>query len=302
MMVAQDGGLMSMKSPPPVPEDRLEGDAGLDHGAASAAQDQQTAVLSARIEALQEQNQRLAHEVLRLRRDRDYYRHLRESQPIPEQAERMRSVHLRNALTAEVHHRIRNNLQVVIGLLQRESVRRPDAADAIRSVISQVKTVALAHGLHGRADHHLISLQELLTAIVANVTMLTGCVVEASLEPDDTQPLLVREGEAVALALILNELLINAVKHLSAPAVPCPPKVSLARGGDGALVTIVNQGRLPVGFDFLTGRGSGSGLGLVHALFSTPGTEVRFSQIEDTVEVRLIVAPPVLIVEHVGGM
>lgn len=288
---------MSMKSPPSVPEDRLEGDAGLDHGAASAAQDHPHALLSARVEALHEQNQRLAHEVLRLQMDRDYYRKLCQSQPVPEQAERMRSTHLRNALTSEVHHRIRNNLQVVIGLLQRESVRRPDAANAIQSVISQVKAVALAHGLHGRPDHHQTSLHELLTAIVANVSTLTGCTVAASLEPDGTQPAQVREGEAVALALILNELLINAVKHLGASAVRRPPTVNLARHVDGALVTILNQGRLPDGFDFATGRWCGSGLGLVHALLSTPGAEVGFTQLEDSVEVSLVLRSPVLIMD-----
>lgn len=295
-MAVPDGGmLMSMKSPPPLPEDRLEGDAGLDHGAAFTAKAQQHAVLSARLEALTEQNQRLGHEVLRLRMDRDLYRSLYESVPVPEQAERMRSTHLRNALTSEVHHRIRNNLQVVIGLLQRESVRRPDAANAIQSVISQLKAVALAHGLHGQADHHLISLHELLSAIVTHVSTLTGSAIDVSLGPSDAQPVQAREGEAVALALILNELLINAVKHADARVGRRCPTVALARCGVGALVTIVNQGRLPEGFDFVTGRWIGSGLGLVHALLSTPGTEVRFSQVEDVVEVSLILAPPVLI-------
>jgi len=53
----------------------------------------------------------------------------------------------REMLVREVHHRIKNNLQGVAGLLQQIAARKPEVAPAISEVVGQVQ--AIAHGLRG---------------------------------------------------------------------------------------------------------------------------------------------------------
>ena len=53
----------------------------------------------------------------------------------------------RDMLVKEVHHRIKNNLQGVAGLLQQSASRHPEAAGVIAEAVSQVHAIAQVHGL-----------------------------------------------------------------------------------------------------------------------------------------------------------
>jgi nitrogen-specific signal transduction histidine kinase len=53
----------------------------------------------------------------------------------------------REMLVKEVHHRIKNNLQGVAGLLQQNAQRHPEAASAIAEAVGQVHAIAQVHGL-----------------------------------------------------------------------------------------------------------------------------------------------------------
>ena len=53
----------------------------------------------------------------------------------------------RDMLVREVHHRIKNNLQGVAGLLQQIAQRKPEVAGAISEVVSQVQAIAQVYGL-----------------------------------------------------------------------------------------------------------------------------------------------------------
>jgi PAS domain S-box-containing protein len=201
---------------------------------------------------------------------------------------------LRDALVREVHHRIKNNLQTVISLLRRESKRHPGAAAVIDAAISQVQTIAVIHGLYGRAVRHSVRLCELVPAVVTNVNELTGVEVETDGPQPSEAGLLIRESETVAVALILNELITNAAKHAQPESGPHILHVALAREGSRGRVRITNPGRLPPGFDFDLSRGLGTGLGLVRALKPATGMEICFSQSGATVQVDVVVEPPVV--------
>jgi len=211
-----------------------------------------------------------------------------------EQAYIGRLVAQKDALIREVHHRIKNNLQTVVGLLRREAGKHPEAKESIEAAIAQVQSVAVVHGLHGRVTQHTIMLCELLPAIVANVADLTGTAIIRSGVPAGCGQLIVKDNETVAVALILNELVTNAVKHAGAGAGGAPPEVTLQREGPSGRIRIANSGGLPPGFDFSRGAGLGTGLSLVKALRPVPGMEISFRQSDDRVEVELVIGEPVL--------
>lgn len=204
-------------------------------------------------------------------------------------------VRLRDALVREVHHRIKNNLQTVVGLLRREAGKRPEAAAVIDAAIAQVQAVAIVHGLYGLAVRHSVPLSELLTTLVGSVRDLTGARIDESegVRPGEGR-LLIRESETVAVALILNELITNAAKH-AAPGGDVPVlRVGLVCDGPRAHVRISNRGRLPATFDFDSRCCLGTGLGLVRVLLPVPGMSLHFRQAGDEVEVEAIIEPPVV--------
>jgi len=204
----------------------------------------------------------------------------------------------KDLLIREVHHRIKNNLQIVVGLLRRLADKQPEAAQAIEAAIAQVQSVAIVHGLHGRLAQPSIMLCELLPAIVDGVTQLTGAPVSLEAPREGCGELVIEDSETVAVALILNELISNAVKHDAAACAGLAelerPSVSMRRQGRVAEVRIVNAGALPEGFDFQRGAGMGTGLGLVRALRPQPGMRIAFSQAGARVEVEVRIGEPVL--------
>ncbi len=203
------------------------------------------------------------------------------------------AVNQRDALVREVHHRIKNHLQGVVGLLRRHAGNTPPYGHVLDAAIAQVQSMAIVHGLQGQGALGSIALNDMVPAIAVHVSSLTGVPVEVEAPPAGEAPLRVAEGEAVGVALILNELMLNAAKHGAQAAGAGWMRVWMQAERGVATVRIVNPGTLPPGFDFPR-RGMGTGLGLMRALAPTKGFRVAFQQDNDTVSVVVTLEPPVL--------
>jgi PAS domain S-box-containing protein len=200
----------------------------------------------------------------------------------------------RDTLVREVHHRIKNNLQGVTGILRGLVQRQPAVASALEDVISQIGSISLVHGIYGRTADAQVSLSEL----VSDVTLAAAAFwnKDISIDVDHLcQRCIIDENEAVPLALVLNELLANACKHGDPPG---PRSVTIEYAGDDAQawVRIRNAGVLPDGFDFETGRGLGTGLALVDALLPKRDARLEFIQKQGAVDVLLSLANPLFAV------
>ena len=118
----------------------------------------------------------------------------------------------REMLVKEVHHRIKNNLQGVAGLLQQNAARHPEVASVLNESVGQVQAIAQVYGLQVGSSGPLHALG-VVEAIVLSVQRTFGCTVQVQAEGDDLARLLLPEAESIPIALTLNELLTNAVKH-----------------------------------------------------------------------------------------
>jgi PAS domain S-box-containing protein len=203
------------------------------------------------------------------------------------------AVRQRDALVREVHHRIKNHLQGVVGLLRRHVASTPALGHVLDAAVAQVQSMAIVHGLQGQGALGSIAVHEMVPAIALHVASLTGVQVDVAGQQPSAGALRVTEGEAVGVALILNELMLNAAKHGSQQAGAGWVRVSMQARRGMATVRIVNPGRLPDNFDFPR-RGLGTGLGLARALAPAKGFGVTFEQMGDTVSVEVTLEPPVL--------
>ena len=200
----------------------------------------------------------------------------------------------RDTLVREVHHRIKNNLQGVVGLLRQHTSNNPELGAPLESAISQVNSMAVVHGLYGRGNSERIVLCEMVREICHSTGGLTGRVIEPHLTVAVKNPIRVSGDEAVPLALILNELIFNAVKHQTVDEKPI--RVIVRDEKDCAWVRIITPGtRLPPDFDFLTGDGLGTGLKLVKSLLPSSGSQLQIDNEAAGVVAELQLSSPVLV-------
>ena len=125
-----------------------------------------------------------AHARRRHRRDRDR-RRVRRHRP---QAGRERApvAHVaaaRHALFREVHHRVKNNLQGVVGLLRQLANMHGTLAPLLDKAISQLQAMAVVHGLHGRELRDGVILDGLVAEITKSVERTTGVPIWYNDEP-----------------------------------------------------------------------------------------------------------------------
>jgi PAS domain S-box-containing protein len=197
----------------------------------------------------------------------------------------------RNLLVREVHHRIKNNLQGITGLLRQLSQNNPALASEVEKTMSQVHSISLVHGLQGRDISAAIHLGDLIAAIARDIGGLWQTTVSLSNLPE-LQQRTVAENEGVPIALVLNELVLNAVKHGGKAAggvsitLQCVPKQ------DAVQVKISNPGLLAA--DRSHNGKSHSGLQLVAALMPQVGATLTLRQEGEQVVAMLELAPPII--------
>jgi len=200
----------------------------------------------------------------------------------------------RDALVREVHHRIKNSLQGVVGLLGQKIRKHPALASEIEEMMGQLQSVALVYGLQETRPDGLLSIIRVLDAIISSAEDLIGGRVDRVIERRSRRPACLAGSDAVSIAFALNELIFNALKHQRAAAGRKRATVSVRETADAVEIRIRNRGRLPKGFDFPRGRAIGNGLGLVSTLLSAPGCAIAFTESRNGVEVALELRPPLL--------
>lgn len=116
----------------------------------------------------------------------------------------------------EVHHRIKNNLQVISSMISMQARTMTDQPSrrALEQCRNRVQTLAVVHDkLHAAGVHARVPFAEYAEGLVRDVFEGAGADlrgISLELELDDT-PL--SADQAVPCALILNELIVNAINH-----------------------------------------------------------------------------------------
>jgi PAS domain S-box-containing protein len=209
-------------------------------------------------------------------------------------AERQRfeeAVKQRDILVREVHHRIKNNLQGVAGLLQHQATAKPELATLLNEIAGQIQAIAQVHGLQIRATGTLPVLG-VAQGIFQNLANMFGVQVKFEPPPPALWRWGLPENEAVPLALVINELGTNAIKYRGGRDQAI--EIRLLPKAEGVELRIENPGQLKPGFDLTAIASSVSGLGLVKALLPRRGARLAIEQAGATVLTRLDLMPPAI--------
>jgi len=183
----------------------------------------------------------------------------------------------KEALIKEVHHRVKNNLQVISSLLDLEAmhVDEPGFTEAVRESQGRIRTMAMVHEqLYRRDSMSAVDLGGYLRELVGRVAgEFADRRVELSVEAD-VIPLDL--DAAIPCGLAVNELVTNAFKYSHAGAQHPALRIQ-ARSGNGACSIFVedNGPGLPAGALERSVSGASLGLGLVSGLASQLQGELR---------------------------
>lgn len=191
----------------------------------------------------------------------------------------------RETLLREMHHRIRNNLHQVQALARAHMRSGAIDAKALEDriwAIAEVHELLYASGTVARLD-----LADLARAICANPAIVPperGIHVDCAVE---TIEIGIEQG--TPLALILVEIMTNAVKHAFPEGRNGTIRVRLRREGGAAVLEIAEDG---IGLPPASERGRHSGLRLIDGLVRQIGGEIAVTALGGTAYTIRVPLPP----------
>jgi len=200
----------------------------------------------------------------------------------------------KEALLKEVHHRVKNNLQMVHSLLRLETGRnpQPEVKQVLRAMQARIVSMALLHetlyrsGSFAAVDlgHYL---QELTTQAFQALAAESGAV-KLQLDLASAQ---VATDQAVACGLLVNELVSNCLKHAFPGGRAGTLRVALQPVADSASLRLsVSDDGVGLPAEFEARGGQSLGLQLAEDLAQQLGGSLNFSA-ERGCSVELIFAP-----------
>lgn len=150
-------------------------------------------------------------------------------------------VQKKELLLKEVNHRVKNSLQIVSSILQLQvpHVEGTQAAEAMRSAANRVLAIATVHERLYRGEHVTsVQLDAFLPDLCQEIGRAYGCPEGIETSVDSIE---VPTDMAVPLALIVNELVTNVIKHVGPPC-----DVALrANSGQTLKLSISDRGQGP---------------------------------------------------------
>lgn len=171
------------------------------------------------------------------------------------------AVDQRSGLLREIHHRVKNNLQVIVSLLNLQSgrIKDPAAAEALMDARRRINALALVHrSLYETDDLRFIEVNPFLKDLIGNLGNVLGgeespirleveCV-DLALSPDQAAP----------MALFVTEAVTNAFKHAFSGRPTGRILVRFTCGEDGQYeIAVIDDG---TGIDSEVSNGTGTSL------------------------------------------
>lgn len=214
------------------------------------------------------------------------------------QAEKMRLLGVerqRDTLVREVHHRVKNSLQGMIGLLDLQANEHPELAPLIEDINSRIMSLAIVFGLLGKREQNHVQLCEVTSEICKFASQMANVIIDPTVEVKQTQSVLLDKDLAVPIALIVNELITNALKHGEIEDGRHKISVSIDIEGHSAILKVRNKcTTTPPALNLEFDRGLGTGLILVRSMLPSKGAKLTFTFDNDTMTAKLLLTIPVV--------
>ncbi len=130
--------------------------------------------------------------------------------------EKERQILVKNSVIKEIHHRVKNNLNTIAGILRMQARRaeKEETREALHRAVDRILGISQIHDILARQSGENVEWRQLLGRLVklSLDSLTTGSAVKVVFE-NDGEPLIVGSESAVNLAIAVNELIHNALDH-----------------------------------------------------------------------------------------
>ena len=166
----------------------------------------------------------------------------------------------------EIHHRVKNNLQIVASLLnlQASRIRSPAAKAEFQSARDRVRALATVHRhLYAHGEVHAINMRAFLLELCSQLFQAMGEAEGERLTLDVEAPELeMSSDQAVPLSLIVTEAVTNAVKYAYPDGRQGAISIRLSRDGELVELEIKDDGIGILAGQAETAAGTRDGIGI----------------------------------------
>jgi two-component sensor histidine kinase len=210
-------------------------------------------------------------------------------QSLAEHADRHRAaVAQQELLMKEIHHRVKNNLQIVASLLnlQASRIRLPEARAEFASARDRVRALATLHRhLYLQGEVHTINMPLFLTELCDQLFQAMGETAGKRIKLDiAASPLQMSSDQAVPLSLIVTEAVSNALKYAFPGGRAGHVSVRLSSDGQTADLVVEDNGiGIPAGrADTESGPRDGIGITLIRGFARQLGATLTVDETNGT--------------------
>lgn len=174
----------------------------------------------------------------------------------------------KNILLGEIHHRVKNNLQIVHSLLDLQSTRIDDESvlEMLRDSQNRIRSMALIHQtLYQSNDFARVNFSNVLEVLVPSLMESYGIDSGAILFSINANEVLLPLNLAIPCGLVVNELVTNALKHAFPQKRAGNITIELLKQDENILLAVSDNG-IGVPQDFDMNKRTTLGLQLVSLL------------------------------------
>jgi two-component sensor histidine kinase len=196
----------------------------------------------------------------------------------------------KDTLLKEVNHRTKNNLQLIVNLIQLQLRQVSDAAAraALVDTSRRIMSIAAVHEKLYQGDQvEAVDAASYLREVIEGIKATSAQEIAFAVQLD---PVLLPLDKAIPLALIVNELATNSLKYAYPGQAGGSVTVRLQRRGAEVVLTVADAGMgLPQGFDQRKQRSLG--MRIISSLSQQLGAQVLFSNLRPGAECRVSFVP-----------
>ncbi|MBB5723987.1 hypothetical protein FHS72_003635 [Loktanella ponticola] len=205
---------------------------------------------------------------------------------VREEAELEDMVREKNVLIKEVHHRVKNNLQLISSIMNMKirAAQQEETKSVLMRLQDRVLSLASIHrDLYQSRHGGMANVGALVTDIVEN-SVEVAAASDSSVKIDtDIDPVLLYPDQAVPLALLVAEGMTNSLKYIGSSDAEKPfILVSLKQNGAECVLTIRNS--IGIAADV---ESTGLGTKLINAFSVQLGGKISLEEEETTFTLRL---------------
>jgi PAS domain S-box-containing protein len=178
------------------------------------------------------------------------------------------SLEAKDALLREIHHRVKNNMQVVIGLLhfQASAVASPEIARIVLDTETRIRSMVLIHERLYKSDDFIsVSLETYLRDLVNSLIHAYGTKTYINVEYS-IDKIQIDQSTLLHLGLLITEVISNSIRHAFPSRSVGTISVSFHRQNNNCLALIIHDDGIGIPESCMRGKASTVGLALIYLL------------------------------------